>query len=189
PVNELGERIMALVAGARSRIVLQTPYLVLSGTARDVFGTLHKTQPGVRVVVSTNSLATTDAFYVYALSYKYKKRYLKLGFEIHEFKPFPAEAPDLVTDYATLGAAARGTPVHEAAGYRKYGPTPLDRAGVRVGLHAKSMVIDDHIVVIGSHNFDPRSDLYNTESGFIIDDAALAAAVEEAILRDAAAGN
>jgi putative cardiolipin synthase len=189
PENELGQRIMALVAGARSRIVLQTPYLVLSGTARDVFGTLHKTQPGVRVVVSTNSLAATDAFYVYALSYKYKKRYLKLGFEIHEFKPFPAEAADLVTDYATLGAGDTTAAGHDVAGYQKFGPTPLNRAGVRVGLHAKSMVIDSHIVVIGSHNFDPRSDLYNTESGFIIDDAALASAVEDAILRDAAAGN
>ena len=191
PVNELGQRIMALVAGARSRIVLQTPYLVLSGTARDAFAQLHKSQPGVRVLVSTNSLAATDAFYVYALSYKYKKRYLKLGFEIHEFKPFPAEASDLVPGYATLGAgdATVATAGHEAAGYRKYGPTPLHRAGVRVGLHAKSMVIDGHLVVIGSHNFDPRSDLYNTESGFIIDDVALASAVENAILRDTAAGN
>ncbi|HSE13577.1 MAG TPA: phosphatidylserine/phosphatidylglycerophosphate/cardiolipin synthase family protein [Rudaea sp.] len=185
PVDELGQRIMALVAGARSRIVLQTPYLVLSSTAREVFGTLHKTRPGVRVIVSTNSLAATDAFYVYALSYKYKKRYLKLGFEIHEFKPFPAEAGDLVTDYATLGAANASA----GTGYQKYGPTPLNRAGVRLGLHAKSMVIDDEIVVIGSHNFDPRSDNYNTESGFIIDDRELAHTVTDAILRDAAAGN
>jgi hypothetical protein len=51
------------------------------------------------------------------------------------------------------------------------------------------MVIDDHIVVIGSHNFDPRSDFYNTESGFIIDDATLAQAVSDAIQRDAAADN
>jgi len=185
--NELGERIMGLVAGARSRVLLQTPYLVLSGTARDVFARLRKSQPGVRVVVSTNSLAATDAFYVYALSYKYKKRYLKLGFEIHEFKPFPADAGDLVSDYAKLGAGdAR---VHPVKGYQKFGPTPLRRAGVRVGLHAKSMVIDDHIVIIGSHNFDPRSDFYNTESGFIIDDAPLAHAVSGSILRDAAAGN
>jgi putative cardiolipin synthase len=190
PENELGQRIMALVAGARSRIVLQTPYLVLGGTARDVFGKLHRAQPGVRVVVSTNSLAATDAFYVYALSYKYKKRYLKLGFEIHEFKPFPAEAGDLVSDYAKLGAGdGMAATAYQGTGYQKYGPTPLSRAGVRIGLHAKSMVIDDHIVVIGSHNFDPRSDFYNTESGFIIDDGALAQAVSDAIQRDAAAGN
>jgi phosphatidylserine/phosphatidylglycerophosphate/cardiolipin synthase-like enzyme len=115
-------------------------------------------RPALRVIVSTNSLAATDAFYVYALSYKYKKRYLKLGFEIHEFKPFPGDAAELITNYAGLGPAAASTD----DSYRKYGRAPLSRPGVRVGLHAKSMVIDDEITVIGSHNFDPRSDHYNT---------------------------
>jgi cardiolipin synthase C len=183
--NELSRHIMALVRGARSQIVLQTPYLVLSRTARDVFARLQRERPGLRVIVSTNSLASTDAFYVYALSYKYKKRYLKLGFEIHEFKPFPAEAADLVADYATLGAADGGGD----SGYQKYGRAPLNRSGVRVGLHAKSMVIDDEVTVIGSHNFDPRSYHYNTESGFIIFDRALADAVRASILRDSEPDN
>jgi hypothetical protein len=43
--------------------------------------------------------------------------------------------------------------------------------------------------VIGSHNFDPRSDDYNTESGFIIYDAEVAARVSAAIERDTAPGN
>ena len=44
--------------------------------------------------ISTNSLASTDAFIAYAMSYKYKRRYLRdFGFEIHEFKPFPTDAP------------------------------------------------------------------------------------------------
>ena len=49
--------------------------------------------------ISTNSLASTDAFIAYAISHKYKRRYLRdFGFEIHEFKPFPADAPfDLAT--------------------------------------------------------------------------------------------
>jgi phosphatidylserine/phosphatidylglycerophosphate/cardiolipin synthase-like enzyme len=183
--NALGQRIMGLVRDARSQIVLQTPYLVLSPTARAVFDKLHHEHPGLRVIVSTNSLAATDAFYVYALSYKYKKRYLKLGFEIHEFKPFPQEADEVVADYASLGLHGNAG----AAGYQRYGRAPLSRSGVRVGLHAKSMVIDDAVTVIGSHNFDPRSDAYNTESGFIIFDRALAAAVKRSILRDAAAEN
>jgi len=183
--NELSRRIMALVRGARSQIVLQTPYLVLSNTARDVFARLQREQPALRVIVSTNSLASTDAFYVYALSYKYKKRYLKLGFQIHEFKPFPAEAADLVADYATLAAGGGGGD----GGYQKYGRAPLSRGGVRIGLHAKSMVIDDEVTVIGSHNFDPRSYHYNTESGFIIFDRALADAVRASILRDSEPDN
>ena len=183
--NELSSRIMALVLAARTSIVLQTPYLVLSGTARGVFGQLHKQHPGLRVVVSTNSLAATDAFYVYAISHKYKKRHLKLGFEIHEFKPFPLEAAELVAGYDELGGAGPPPP----GGYEKYSRAPLVRHGVRLGLHAKSIVIDAHLVVIGSHNFDPRSDHYNTESGFIIDDAGLAAMVEASVRRDAEAPN
>jgi phosphatidylserine/phosphatidylglycerophosphate/cardiolipin synthase-like enzyme len=183
--TELSRHITDLVRGAHSQIVLQTPYLVLSSTARKVFAQLHRERPGLRVVVSTNSLAATDAFYVYALSHKYKKRYLKLGFEIHEFKPFPREAADLIANYASLGDGdgSRGN------GYQRYGRAPLDRQGVRLGLHAKSMVIDDSVTLIGSHNFDPRSDRYNTESGFIIHDRALATIVRAAILRDAAPQN
>ena len=54
-----------------------------------------------RVVVSTNSLAATDAFIAYALSHKYKRRYLRdFGFHIYEYKPFPADAP---IDLAAIG--------------------------------------------------------------------------------------
>jgi len=180
----------ALLQAAKSEIVLQTPYLVLSSTARRLFRDLHKRAQPPRVVVSTNSLAATDAFYVYALSYKYKKRYLKLGFEIHEFKPFPAEAPGMIENYAELGAAATAAanPTRDRA-RSKYRNAPLKRSGVRLGLHAKSMVIDGEIAVIGSHNFDPRSERYNTESGFIVRDAALAAQLRASILRDIAPEN
>jgi putative cardiolipin synthase len=182
--NQLGRHIVDLLAHAHSEIVLQTPYLVLSGEARRIFRDLQRTQPQLHVLVSTNSLAATDAFYVYALSYKYKRRYLKLGFDIHEFKPFPAEAEDLIVDYANLGDAN-----DETRRYRKYGRAPLTRGGVRLGLHAKSIVIDGAAALVGSHNFDPRSDHYNTESGFIIRDAAFAQALRASILRDAAPEN
>ena len=176
--NVLSRRILELVRGAQSEIVLQTPYLVLSREARSAFTELHKQRPQLRMLVSTNSLAATDAFYVYAISYKYKKRNLKLGFEIHEFKPFPAEAADLVVDYATLGDGDGG------AGYVKYGRAPLQRHGVRLGLHAKSIVVDTDTALVGSHNFDPRSDHYNTESGVIVRDPAFAALLRASILRD-----
>jgi putative cardiolipin synthase len=176
-----------LLRDAKTEIVLQTPYLVLSSTARRVFADLRRREPKLRVIVSTNSLAATDAFYVYALSYKYKKRYLKLGFEIHEFKPFPAESAELIVNYASLGNA--GAPPDTARAGGRYARAPLKHAGVRVGLHAKSMVIDGEIAVIGSHNFDPRSEFHNTESGFIIRDRAFATRLRESILQDAAVDN
>ncbi|MGN6520824.1 MAG: phospholipase D-like domain-containing protein [Dokdonella sp.] len=181
---ELTTRISSLLAGAERRIVFETPYLVLSRRAREVFQQLQRRKPPVQVFVSTNSLAATDAFYVYALSYKYKKRYLKrYGFEIHEFKPFPEDAPEFIADYDRLAGGGN------TGRYHRYGRTPLVRGGVRLGLHAKSIVIDDRISLIGSHNFDPRSDDYNTESGFIIYDTQVAARVGAAIERNAAPGN
>ena len=83
-----------LIESAQDEVLLQTPYLVLSKQAQAMFARMHERDPPPRVVVSTNSLAATDSFITYALSYKYKRRYLRdFGFEIHEFKPFPEDAP------------------------------------------------------------------------------------------------
>lgn len=180
----LGARISHLLQGAQSEVVFETPYLVLSPRARRIFRKLHTRTPRVPVIVSTNSLAATDAFYVYALSYKYKKRYLKrYGFQIHEFKPFPADAAEFVANYDELAGGGN------AGRYQRYGRAPLTRGGVRLGLHGKSLIIDGRVCVIGSHNFDPRSESYNTESGFILHDRAVAETVRAAVLHDAAPQN
>jgi phosphatidylserine/phosphatidylglycerophosphate/cardiolipin synthase-like enzyme len=183
--QELTRHIISLLDAAQREIVMQTPYLVISRPARKVFRELRHRHPALRVIVSTNSLAATDAFYVYALSHKYKKRYIKdFHFEIHEFKPFPADAADMIIGYAAL---AGGGETDDR--FRKFDRTPLKRDGVRVGLHAKSIVIDGAVTLIGSHNFDPRSDNYNTESGFIIHDVPFAQALRASILRDTAPRN
>lgn len=82
---------MRMVGSAQHEVVLQTPYLVMSDRAKAIFERLHQGDSPPRIVVSTNSLASTDAFAVYALSYKHRKRYLKdYGFEIYEMKPHAA---------------------------------------------------------------------------------------------------
>ncbi|WP_226467956.1 phospholipase D family protein [Luteimonas panaciterrae] len=210
-------RLHELVAATQSEMLLQTPYLVLSPAAQDLFRELRARKPRPRVVISTNSLAATDAFIAYALSYKYKRRYLRdFGFEIHEYKPFPQNAP---FDVEATGAVdihwnSDGTPVISdaapAAGKtgktesrhgrerplgREYSalrwagssvnkPVKLKRGGTRFGLHAKSMVIDERIGVVGTHNFDPRGDRYNTESAVVIDDPVFAQALAKSIRRD-----
>ncbi len=219
PIIEL----KTLIAQARSEILLQTPYLVLSGAAQDLFRSLRQRPEPPDVVVSTNSLAATDNPIVYAMTFKYKRRNLReFGFRIYEYKPFPEDAP---VDYAALmpdgpvalpqsppvpsteqrtprrfsGSArdratarrlqrAEARPSFLSSGAATE-PLPLKRAGVRIGLHAKSMVIDGRIGVIGTHNFDPRSENYNTESAVIIDDAVFAQALAQSIRRDIAPGN
>ncbi len=215
--------LRTLIESADHEVLLQTPYLVLSDQAQDMFRALRKRPDPPRVIISTNSLGATDSFITYALSYKYKRRYLRdFGFEIHEFKPFPANVPiDLAATDAELPAPptdeelarARERVVHarrdgnsatarrrrqplEAeytalryARRRATEPVPLKRAGVRVGLHAKSLVVDDRVGVVGTHNFDPRSDHYNTEAAVVIDDPAFAHALATRIRRDIAPDN
>ncbi len=213
------EVLQQLIASAQDEVLLQTPYLVLSKPAQRVFRTLHRQQEPPRVLISTNSLASTDAFIAYAISYKYKRRYLRdFGFEIHEFKPFPANAP---IDLGPTGADLAGTDVvapvstgrptrrerrlaerglrsdpgrESTARRRLFGlsgtlPVRLKRAGIRIGLHAKSLVVDGRVGVVGTHNFDPRSDNYNTESAMVIADPAFAQLLEASIRRDMEPGN
>jgi phosphatidylserine/phosphatidylglycerophosphate/cardiolipin synthase-like enzyme len=182
---------------------MQTPYLVLSEPAQEMFRGMQQRPGAPRVVISTNSLASTDAFIVYALSYKYKRRYLReFGFHIYEYKPFPATSP---IDLEAIAAGAqeaqrialtedqprRAPPQQQGEGVatRYFGsganaPVPLQKAGVRIGLHAKSIVVDERIGVVGTHNFDPRGDNYNTESMVVIDDPAFAKALADSIRGD-----
>ncbi|GAB3339923.1 phospholipase D family protein [Marilutibacter aestuarii] len=230
-----------LIESARDEVLLQTPYLVLSPAAQDMFRQMHERPDAPRIVVSTNSLAATDAFIVYALSHKYKRRYLReFGFHIYEYKPFPKDAPidvggeggavagadappaagvtrDDLARVGTAGADAAdevhrdlrqrydrrsvvGRAQYQRALSREYralrfasqsanAPVPLEREGPRVGLHAKSLVIDGRIGVVGTHNFDPRGDHYNTEAAVVIEDEAFARALGDSIRRDIAPAN
>ena len=223
-ILEATSGLRELIAGADDEVLLQTPYLVLSKPAQDLFRNLQRQPDPPRVRVSTNSLAATDAFIAYAVSYKYKRRYLRdLGFEIHEFKPFPADAP---FDTGEIGAdlpetadvvaqpqgaaparrpslrdrrlASRGLQRDPRSESDRFGgvlmgsgrlPVRLKRAGMRMGLHAKSLVVDEAVGVVGTHNFDPRGDHYNTESAVVIRDPAFARALASSIRRDMAPGN
>lgn len=206
--------LRGLIESAQREVLLQTPYLVLSKPAQQMFRALRARPQPPRIVVSTNSLAATDSFITYALSYKYKRRYLRdFGFEIHETKPFPQTIPASLVDAADAqepaqppqagpepgpdgrGIGSRPTPLtreYSALRYAGVGVNtrmPLTREGPRRGLHAKSMVIDQRIGVVGTHNFDPRGDAYNTESALVIDDPAFARALEASIDGDMLPGN
>jgi phosphatidylserine/phosphatidylglycerophosphate/cardiolipin synthase-like enzyme len=190
--RDASEAMRELIANAREDVLLQTPYLVMSRPARRLFQQLHERDTPPTVRVSTNSLAATDAFPVYGMSHKYKRTYLReLGFTIHEYKPYPTDTPidpaatgalgeQAAIDFPLFGSATRGG---------NDGPVPLRRAGVRVGLHAKSIVIDRRIGVVGTHNFDPRSDHWNTESMVVVEDAAFADVLARNIERDMAPEN
>lgn len=207
--RDSSESLRRAVQGARHELVLQTPYLVLSRQAQATFRRLQQRKSPPRVRISTNSLASTDAFPVYALSHKYKRTYLReFRFEIHEYKPRPENAPialalDPEDDAISLpprflrsestrvfGSAVGSGANADTPGRRALrGPLPLQTLGMRIGLHSKSMVIDGELAVIGSHNFDPRSDRLNTESLVVIHDRGFAQELRDTLLEDMSPAN
>ncbi|MGZ9060035.1 MAG: phospholipase D-like domain-containing protein, partial [Burkholderiaceae bacterium] len=136
-----------LVQSARERIVIQSPYLVLSDRAIDLFRQI--TARGVTVRINTNSLASTDNLAAFSGYRNQRDRLLKMGLQIYEYKPAPEVQVKLMQRSATAT-----------------GKTPV------FSLHAKTLVVDSKIVYIGTFNFDPRSENLNTEVGAIIHDAA-----------------
>ncbi len=204
--TEASDALLRVLAGSKSELLVQTPYLVMSRPARRMFRDLYQ-RTKRHVLVSTNSLAATDAFPVYAMSHKYKRMYLReLGFQIYEYKPFPADMP--IDLRAVPGAVEKiGAVEKQGTGEKsgaveklsanlllspsgsRHGPVPLMTAGVRIGLHSKSMVVDEQVGIVGSHNFDPRSTDYNTESLVMVYDETFARALASSIRRDMGPGN
>jgi cardiolipin synthase C len=153
-----------LVDAAKESITIQSPYLVVSDAAVDLFRRARAR--GVRVRINTNSLASTDNLMAFSGYRSQRKNLLRLGFEISEFQPEPAAQRALL---ARLSAAHKTKPI--------------------AALHAKTMVVDHQVLYIGTFNFDPRSENLNTEAGAVIHDAQLASTVEQAIALDMQPGN
>lgn len=162
---QLTEKIRQMMGMTKHSLLMQTPYLVFSRQARRFLRKLRKRNPDYQFIVSTNSLSATDAYPVYAISYKHRRYYLKkLGMQIYEFKTQP-EDWDKMFGFGRINGQTR------------------------YGLHGKSFVVDNRYVMIGTHNFDPRSANFNTEAGFIVDSPILANRLSNFIKTDIKAGN
>jgi putative cardiolipin synthase len=147
-----------LVEGARDSIVIQSPYLVMSDKALALFR--QAVVRGVKVRILTNSLASTDNMQAFSGYRNQRKKLLKMGLQIHEYKPDPANRQALMS---------RANPPE----------TPPVFA-----LHAKTLVVDGRIAYIGTFNFDPRSENLNTEVGVIVHHPVLAKQVQALIETD-----
>jgi putative cardiolipin synthase len=157
---------------ARTRITIQTPYLVLSGAAQRLIQEMQKKNPGLVIRVSTNSFASTDNLPAYSANYRLRGDYIeKLGLQVHEFMAQPAARPLLFPQYDRMAARARTRP--GANGQKPF-----------LSLHAKSLVVDDRTAFVGSYNLDPRSENLNCEAGLLVTDADFARALRAEIDRD-----
>jgi putative cardiolipin synthase len=157
----ISAELAKLVAAARNRIVIQSPYLVLSDEALALFR--DATARGVRVRINTNSLASTDNLPAFGGYRNQREELLKLGLELYEYRP-DAASQNVARKNALAGQLMPTTPIY--------------------GLHAKTVVLDGEITFIGTFNLDPRSQNLNTEVGALMHDRRIAQAVEAAMEED-----
>jgi phosphatidylserine/phosphatidylglycerophosphate/cardiolipin synthase-like enzyme len=136
------DALIALVRTAKESLVIQSPYLVTTQLGLGVFAEAEAR--GVQVRILTNSLAATDNVMAFAGYRAGSDALLEAGVELYEVKPDPA-----IKDEVMNGPAAQ-------------------RRRSSMALHAKSMVIDGKVAVVGSFNLDPRSANLNTESVTVI---------------------
>jgi len=151
--------LIEAMSGARRSVLIQSPYLIMPKDGFEILQELH--DRGVRVRISTNSLASTDNMAAFSGYHRQRHKLLRAGVEIYEFKPHPQIQLDLVERYPAL---ADKDPVF--------------------AIHAKSMVIDDDLMFIGTFNLDPRSANLNTEVGVLIESEQLAGQLTSSIERD-----
>ncbi len=107
---------------------------------------------GVSVQILTNALEATDVPAVHGGYAPYRADLLRAGVKLFELR----RQPDQENKYSFTGDSESS-------------------------LHSKAAVFDQQEVFLGSLNFDPRSVLWNTEVGILVDSPALASDVYELV--------
>ena len=77
--------LLKMVSAAKNELIVISPYFVPQKQGVEFFGALA--QKGVRVVIISNSLASTNHASVHAVYARYRKPLLKRGVELYELRP------------------------------------------------------------------------------------------------------
>jgi putative cardiolipin synthase len=149
------ERLQALWEDAGSEVLIESAYFVPH--RRGAKFILEQAAAGVRTRLLTNSLAANDVTPVHAGYAKYRRRLLKAGVSLFEFR-------------------------RQAEGGR--GRIALSGSPSGASLHAKVAVFDRKVTWVGSFNLDPRSAELNSELAIVIHSEQLAAQAAGMIERD-----
>ena len=83
--SEMSDYLQKLVSAAEHELIVISPYFVPQKQGVDFLGSLVK--KGVRVVIITNSLASTNHSSVHAVYARYRKPLLQQGVELYELRP------------------------------------------------------------------------------------------------------
>jgi putative cardiolipin synthase len=148
--THLAPVLREMAMNTKHELYLVSPYFVPGKRGTELLSEVSRC--GVRVVVITNSLASTDGVPVHSHYKGYRKPLIEAGIELYELKP-------------TLGAGKK----------RRVGLSS------GASLHAKTFAFDRRIRFIGSYNLDPRSSRLNTEMGVVMSSPELARRLPESV--------
>ncbi len=132
--RQLLNRLADFIVEAEEEVIVITPYLVPMKSGLEFWRSVA--DQGTRVVMLTNSLASTNHIPVHSGYAKYRKPLLEAGIELHEAR----------VDAVVRSADGPGIPDNKT-------------------LHTKLIIIDRQQVFAGSLNLDPRSINLNAEMG------------------------
>lgn len=169
--------LLRLMATAREELFIVSPYFVPGEPMMAVFAQLRGA--GVRVRVLTNSLAATDAPLAHVGYARYRKRLLEMGVELYEMRAEPGPGGSALgsgSGGSVARVARRGSEASPARDQAHGGSAP---GASRASLHAKALVLDHSLLVIGSMNLDLRSQLQNSEIALLIRSSTLARQAED----------
>ena len=126
-----------------------TPYMI---PGKEQLADMARTieEMGRRVRILVPAMESNNHTMAHSHYKKYRKLILKAGAELYEFRAQPSAELRVVSDTAPVKADF-------------------------ISLHTKAFILDDHFVLIGSLNVDPRSIQINTEHMLLIDSTELAA--------------
>lgn len=133
----LREQIPALFETALSSIMVESPFFIQNSQQEAFSRALAR---GLKVEILTNSLSSTDTILTVAPFLLTNKKLSRMGAAVFVDE---GEAPRW-QDFSNPAASTAAW-----------------------GVHAKSAVLDDETILIGSYNFDPRSENLNAEMALV----------------------
>jgi putative cardiolipin synthase len=151
--EQLSRQLGPTAEAAQTEFVLVSPYFVPRDRGVEWLRGLR--QRGLRVVIVTNSLSSTDVSPVHAGYSRSRNALLEAGVELWEIRADPIRR-----DRQRRGLG------HSAS-----------------SLHTKAFTIDRRYLFVGSFNFDPRSVNINMEMGIVLDSPGIAAPVLDRLFR------
>jgi putative cardiolipin synthase len=143
--TEAMRSLLEAMRGARHYVAITSPYFLPNEASMASLRSAG--QHGVKVVLVTNSLGSTDEPLVHDHYARRRPDLLAMGVDIYEFSPRHTQ---------------------RSQGFGSFGHS-VPR------LHAKVAIVDQKRLLVGSVNLDARSAIGNTELGVVIDSPQLAA--------------